>query len=376
MSMTSLSFLPLIDTDSTADPTNTDMINSHHLADFRNSHINFLYENSHQQSNTFSGKVVFKVHNLTVLTPDRNRVVLGAVPSVVKTSTSSSSGSVPSHSIGYSGVNIAVHQGDTLLIVGPSGCGKSSFLRAIAGLWTAGAGSITWVDSDPNNNIITNPMTAVKGSNGDSKSTTPSFVFFLPQKPYNVLGTLKDQVRYPKVKVGLNTTAFSHNSSTILDLSSSSQSTDVITVVDNDNDDDDDDDDDLCLDILRKVRLESLASRVGNNNETHGLRSRCDWSKILSLGEQQRLAFARILYNKPSVVFLDEATSALDLDSEQIMYDLLRDMNITYLSVGHRPSLVKFHNRKLMLQQGTDIATVDITDDDRRRIIESTADFL
>ena len=74
-------------------------------------------------------------------------------------------------------------------------------------------------------------------------------------------------------------------------------------------------------------------------------------SQVLSLGEQQRLAFARVLYNRRSitVAVLDEATSALDDVAEGVMYDLLGELKITYISVGHRTSLYKYHNKKLSL---------------------------
>merc|ERR1711865_906924 len=69
-----------------------------------------------------------------------------------------------------------------------------------------------------------------------------------------------------------------------------------------------------------------------------------------SLGEQQRLAFARVLVNKPKLAILDEATSALDLANEAIMYEALAKLpGITYLSVDHRPSLMAFHSNRLRL---------------------------
>ena len=73
--------------------------------------------------------------------------------------------------------------------------------------------------------------------------------------------------------------------------------------------------------------------------------------QVLSLGEQQRLAFARVLYNKKriSVIVLDEATSALDDVTEAAMYGLLRTLGVTYISVGHRSTLLKFHSRKISL---------------------------
>ena len=113
------------------------------------------------------------------------------------------------------------------------------------------------------------------------------------------------------------------------------------------------------LDILREVQLETLASRMGGLSAVH------DWSKVLSLGEQQRLAFARVCYTKPSVVFLDEATSALDLDNERVMYEALISQNITYVSVGHRPSLLAYHNKKLVLKgPGQQPVTVPVTEND------------
>jgi ABC-type uncharacterized transport system fused permease/ATPase subunit len=80
--------------------------------------------------------------------------------------------------------------------------------------------------------------------------------------------------------------------------------------------------------------------------------------QVLSLGEQQRLAFARVLHNKSkiSVIVLDEATSALDDTTEAAMYGLLGALGVTYISVGHRSTLLKFHNRKITLNgPGVDV---------------------
>ncbi len=119
------------------------------------------------------------------------------------------------------------------------------------------------------------------------------------------------------------------------------------------------------LDILRRVRLDTLAARMGGGDERVGLRVYKDWSKVLSLGEQQRLAFARLVYNsrlgRISVAVLDEATSALDEVSEAAMYELLDELRLTYMSVGHRSSLYKFHTKKLVLQgPGLDVDCVPI----------------
>ena len=82
------------------------------------------------------------------------------------------------------------------------------------------------------------------------------------------------------------------------------------------------------------------------------------------MGEQQRLAFARILFNRPSVVILDESTSALDLFAEEAMYQILSELKVTYISVGHRPSLLKYHDKKLILRgPGIDVETSEIAKD-------------
>ena len=106
--------------------------------------------------------------------------------------------------------------------------------------------------------------------------------------------------------------------------------------------------------------------KIGRGDAVQGLSAEVDWSKVLSLGEQQRLAFARVLFNRPEVVVLDESTSALPLQTEEAMYGLLHDMGASYLSVGHRPSLLQYHNKRLLLSPGkcelTEIdADIDIT---------------
>ena len=166
-----------------------------------------------------------------------------------------------------------------LLIMGASGCGKSSLLRAIAGLWNSGTGSIIRPELEE--------------------------MLFLPQKPYMILGTLRNQLLYP------------HGDSTITDAE--------------------------LQEVLEKVNLADLAERFG------GFAIEKDWADVLSLGEQQRLAFARILINRPRYVILDEATSALDINNEAGLYNHLNQVNATYVSVGHRPTLTQYHDKVLHL---------------------------
>ena len=95
-------------------------------------------------------------------------------------------------------------------------------------------------------------------------------------------------------------------------------------------------------DALRLVNLGHLVDKLGETAE---------WSRILSIGEQQRVAFARVLFNQPKVVFLDEATSATDEGLEHALYTLLRARlpDSVMVSVGHRGTLDAFHSHRLTL---------------------------
>jgi vitamin B12/bleomycin/antimicrobial peptide transport system ATP-binding/permease protein len=106
---------------------------------------------------------------------------------------------------------------------------------------------------------------------------------------------------------------------------------------------------------LKLVGLEHLVDHIGED---------APWDQILSGGEKQRLAFARILLHRPSIVVLDEATSALDPLSQNHMMQLLtHELNATTIvSVAHRPELEAFHNRKITLERhdGGALLTTDI----------------
>lgn len=170
-------------------------------------------------------------------------------------------------------LTLSIGPQESLLVIGSSGAGKSSLNRAIAGLWTNGEGMIETPD--------------------------PTSTLFLPQKPYMLLGSLREQIIYPNMR--------------------------------------DDVTDGEIQNALDEVGLGDIAERFG------GLEAVEDWATILSLGEQQRLAMTRILINRPKHVILDEATSALDIPNERRFYELLQSMNLGYISVGHRPSLLDYH---------------------------------
>ena len=100
--------------------------------------------------------------------------------------------------------------------------------------------------------------------------------------------------------------------------------------------------DEKLKEILQTVDLPALVDKLDVTD---------DWARILSLGEQQRLAFARVLLTAPEYIFLDEATSALDEPLELEMYKLLRKKlpEITIVSVGHRSTLHALHEIELHL---------------------------
>jgi putative ATP-binding cassette transporter len=128
---------------------------------------------------------------------------------------------------------------------------------------------------------------------------------FLPQRPYLPIGTLRDVIVYPTRDENFS--------------------------------------EENARDALTTVGLQHLAGRLDEQQ---------NWSMQLSPGEQQRIAFARALLQKPAWLFLDEATSSLDEDAEQQLYQMLKEKlpQTTIVSIGHRPSLQAFHKRSLELR--------------------------
>ena len=110
---------------------------------------------------------------------------------------------------------------------------------------------------------------------------------------------------------------------------------------------------------LTRCGLKRLAQRLDETDR---------WDKLLSGGEQQRIAFARLLVHRPDIVIMDEATAALDVPSQDSMMELFRDelAAATVISVGHRPELEEYHNRKLSLRRFASAGPSD-TDRDRQR---------
>ena len=90
--------------------------------------------------------------------------------------------------------------------------------------------------------------------------------------------------------------------------------------------------------MLETVNLPIIGNKISS------LDAIVEFNKILSMGEQQRLAFARLLLAQPQYAVLDEATSSIDVNNEKLLYTQLQHSNITYISVGHRSTLVDYHN--------------------------------
>uniref|UniRef100_A0A7S3R2U4 ABC transporter domain-containing protein n=2 Tax=Dunaliella tertiolecta TaxID=3047 RepID=A0A7S3R2U4_DUNTE len=109
------------------------------------------------------------------------------------------------------------------------------------------------------------------------------------------------------------------------------------------------------MSVLRQVRLGYLLTRHGDlqpdGSTSTALDTVLDWSLTLSLGEQQRLAWARLLLAKPRLALLDEASSALDQELEADLYQALNASGITFVSIGHRPVLRQYHKAVLQLMR-------------------------
>jgi putative ATP-binding cassette transporter len=175
--------------------------------------------------------------------------------------------------------DVQIAPGEKVLFVGESGSGKSTLVRAIAGLWPWGDGTILL---PPNANM-----------------------FLMPQRPYIPLGALRRAVIYPKAADEVS--------------------------------------DAEVVEALKAAGLEEFVDRVDQEGP---------WDQTLSGGEKQRVAFARLLIHKPDIIVMDEATSALDKQSQEQLMQLIHERlpQTTIVSVGHRPELELFHERKIMLE--------------------------
>ncbi|KAH9718662.1 ABC transporter D family member 1 [Citrus sinensis] len=193
----------------------------------------------------------------------------------------------PTGNVLVENLTLKVEPGSNLLITGPNGSGKSSLFRVLGGLWPLVSGHIAkpGVGSDLNKEI-----------------------FYVPQRPYTAVGTLRDQLIYPLT---------------------SDQEVEPLTHGG-------------MVELLKNVDLEYLLDRYPPEKEIN-------WGDELSLGEQQRLGMARLFYHKPKFAILDECTSAVTTDMEERFCAKVRAMGTSCITISHRPALVAFHDVVLSL---------------------------
>lgn len=176
-------------------------------------------------------------------------------------------------------LSFEVRSGTNVLVCGPNGCGKSSLFRILGELWPSWGGKV------------------VKPPRGK--------LFYIPQRPYMTLGSLRDQIIYPHTHEEMK-----RRGKTDQDLYN-------------------------YLDIVQLRPLIQLREK--------GLDSIEDWIDVLSGGEKQRVAMARLFYHHPQFAILDECTSAVSVDVEGSMYEYCRKVGITLFTVSHRKSLWTHH---------------------------------
>lgn len=209
--------------------------------------------------------------------------------------------------------------GDHLLIVGPNGCGKSSLFRILGGLWPVYGGKV--------------------------RKPPAEDIFYIPQRPYLSRGTLRQQIIYPD-----NLADMRSRGVTDADLAAILDSLGISSLLNVQNKHNDS--------SYHSAPASPTTSRKQQPRLSSGLDVEAEWSDLLSIGNQQRVAAARLFYHCPRYAILDECTSSLTPDVEKTMYDEAKRLGITLMTVSHRRSLWRYHGWILQFSgQGTYVFT-------------------
>lgn len=195
----------------------------------------------------------------------------------------------PNGDVLITSLNFHIQRGDHLLIIGPNGCGKSSLFRILGGLWPVYGGKVRKPPSED--------------------------IFYIPQRPYLSKGTLRQQILYPDGLYEMRKKGVT---------------------------------DEHLLDILRVLGIDKLLGLQASHSSSQdskasGLDTEAEWADVLSTGNQQRIAAARLFYHAPKYAILDECTSSVTAEVEKIMYDEAKRLGITLMTVSHRKSLWAYH---------------------------------
>ncbi|TFK89661.1 hypothetical protein K466DRAFT_584399 [Polyporus arcularius HHB13444] len=194
--------------------------------------------------------------------------------------------SKPPSTVLVKGLSFELQAGEHLMITGSNGVGKTAIARVLAGLWAAQGGG---------------EVSRPHGKKG---------VFVVPQRAYMVTGTLLDQIIYPDAYP---------------DFAKSGRTLDEL------------------MEILTAANLAYLPGREG------GWKTRKEWRDVLSGGEKQRMAMARVFYHRPKFAILDECTSAVSSDVEGRMYEHAKSLGITLITISLRPALMRYHTQLLTI---------------------------
>ncbi|CEF62878.1 ATP-binding cassette sub-family D member 4 [Strongyloides ratti] len=198
-------------------------------------------------------------------------------------------------------MSMSIDNNTNLLIRGSSGTGKTSLVRILSGLWKHSSGKI-------------------------SAKYTIDDIEIIPQKSYLPVGrfSLYHLIMFPSINIddGFQTDIKSQD----------------------------------IFELLNKLKMKHLLDKVGNIFDQLSI----EFINTLTPGEIQRLVFIRAIIKNPKVIILDESTNSVDSETENVMYSIMKENNIQYISIGHRDSLKQYHDKCLTLETDGKYSILDL----------------